>query len=281
MRLIADIGGTSSRWALGSSDDRIFSNKVFPGFNPAAGDPSALQQALRSALLQENTMAHADEVFIYGAGCGHPERQERMRQALAPIWPKARITVHSDLLGAARGLFGDEAGLVLILGTGMNVGHYNGYILHEPMASLGYILGDEGSGADIGKCLVADAFHGRMPLAMCKLLFPDGMDLALVIESTYRSPAPQRYLASFTGKLADQLHDPYVQELLRMRFRLLIRSIVSHFPEGERMKVRATGSVAYGFRSILADMLAEEGMQLTEVRPDPLLGLVSYHVQRP
>lgn len=281
MRLIADIGGTSSRWALAGTADAIGSQSIFPGFNPAGGDPSALQRELRSALLQRSAMAEAEEVIIYGAGCGHVERQERMRQALQPIWPQARITVHSDLLGAARGLYGDAAGLVLILGTGMNVGHYNGSTLHQPMPSLGYILGDEGSGADIGKCLVADAFHGRMPSAISKLLFPDGPDLAAIIESTYRSRAPQRFLASFTGMLADRSHDAYVKELLAARFRLLIRSILAHFAERERAMVRATGSVAFGFRSILARALAEDGMQLTEARPDPMPGLMSYHAHRP
>src|SRR5690606_20564764 len=105
------------------------------------------------------------------------------------LWPSARIVVDSDLVGAARGLCGTTPGLVLILGTGMNAGWYDGAALHQPMPSLGWILGDEGSGADIGRTLLRDAFYKRMPADVSQALFGDaGPDLDEVLREVHRSP---------------------------------------------------------------------------------------------
>ncbi|MCB0756897.1 MAG: hypothetical protein KDC01_00445 [Flavobacteriales bacterium] len=273
--LIGDIGGSSSRWALLDGKATSPLPRTLPGFNPVTGDPLALQEALRGtvAVPDEGSL----EVIAYGAGCGTKVRAERLRAALAEVWPKARIEVESDLLGAARGLYGHDDGLVLVLGTGMNVGHYDGEFLHAPMPSLGYILGDEGSGADIGKHLLRDALYGLVPGHLQTALFSKGMDLGAVLESTYRMPGPQRYVASFTAPLAEHVHDTYVHDLVVSRFFALTRLLARFFSARELQQVRASGSVAFGFRELLRDALAQRGMHLTAVERDPLQGLMQYH----
>ena len=201
--LIGDIGGTRSSWALLSSAEGHPHTVELPGFNPVTGDPSALQTALRKADLDVEAKNGPLTIFAYGAGCGTKPRAERLRVALADVWPHAHIQVGTDLLGAARGLYGNEAGLVLILGTGMNVGHYDGSFLHLPMPSLGYILGDEGSGADIGKHLL------RVSAAPT-------IRLAVTVGSPIVPPAARSEAAAFARTLQSAVQTLVAQSRVRV-----------------------------------------------------------------
>lgn len=275
---IGDIGGSSSRWAVIETGRGEILKGTFPGYNPLSGEPGPLQAKLREAAAGRSG-EEAPEVFAYGAGCGNPERAGRVHGMLADVWPGAHVQVGTDLLGAARSLYGDDEGLVLILGTGMNVGHYDGGFIHTPMPSLGFILGDEGSGADIGKHLLRDALYGLLPDNLMTALFPDGLDLAEVLRSIHRSPSPQPYVASFTKALAGRMDEHYVHDLVVSRFFALARLLARFFAPAERREVRATGSVAYGFREALAHSLAGKGMTLGTVERDPLTGLLEYHLR--
>jgi N-acetylglucosamine kinase-like BadF-type ATPase len=201
-----------------------------------------------------------------------------MQLAIAKVWPDAEVHVESDLTAAALGLCDTSGGLVMILGTGMNAGHFDGSHLSCPMPSLGYLLGDEGSGADIGRTLLQDVFYDRMPSADRELLFgPDAPVLTDVLERVHRASHPARELAAYTALLAPHMDRPYVRELISGRFHALTEVIGHFFPLEQRRRVFATGSVAYGFRDLLADCLLDAGMSLTVVEADPLPGLVRYH----
>lgn len=277
--VVADIGGTSSRWGIlgEGNDSRILDG--LPGFNPAVGDPEAFVRGVGERFSTEGI--EVGDLFVYGAGCGTFERARRMAEALLLIWPKARMDVSSDLMGAAQGLRGDHPGLILILGTGMNAGWYDGTALHQPMPSLGYILGDEGSGADIGKHLLRSTLRGLLPPELKAALFPTGLDLAEVVEQLYRGPAPQAWLAAFTGRLAPNIDHPWAQDLVRARFKELARLLSAHFSEQERREITATGSVAHGLSGLLREALADEGMQLSDVQPSPLPGLLRFRSAPP
>lgn len=276
VNVVGDVGGSSSRWALlrAGTDPVRFDD--LPGFNPATGDPAALTSALRERIGSHRPT----NVLVYGAGCGAPSRAERMRAAIGEVWGGARIEVSSDLLGSARGTLNDGAGLVLILGTGMNAGRYDGRELHCPMPSLGYLLGDEGSGADLGKHAVRAALLGDFSSTTTDVLFPEGLDHAAVIERVYRGPAPQAWLAGFAVRLVRCLSEPAVQELVRARFTALADLLARYFSSGQRSNMTASGSVALGFHALLAEVLSTRGFTLNSVVRDPLDGLVRYHAHR-
>jgi N-acetylglucosamine kinase-like BadF-type ATPase len=281
--LIAEIGGSSSRWAYLSSEggETILPVKGerIPGFNPLAGDAETFQGAVREQLLAHCPAAmQVGRVHAYGAGCGTPERRARMQDVLAPLFPQARMHIHSDLDGAALGLCQGAPGLVLILGTGMNAGFYDGRALLRPLPSLGYILGDEGSGADIGRTLLQDAFYRRMPPGTAQVLFgPAGPSLDAVLADVYRSAAPSRALAAYTGLLLPHRELPYVGGLVVSRFHALAELLKTFFTLEQRAEVHATGSVAWGFRDWLSEVLLDHGMTLRTVERDPLPGLVVHH----
>lgn len=277
---IGDIGGSSSRWAVIDGGRGEALKGTFPGYNPLSGDPLPLQERLREAARLRGG-GQDPTVVAYGAGCGAKERARRMQAMLQGVWPGAAVRVETDLLAAARALYGDGTGLVLILGTGMNVGHFDGDFIHTPMPSLGFILGDEGSGADIGKHLLRDALYGLVPTGLQEGLFPEGMDLAEVLASVYRSPAAQAYVASFAKALAGRMEDHYVHDLVVSRFFALSRLLSRFFAPEERREVRAIGSVAYGFQDALAHALAQKGMTLKAVERDPMPGLLGYHLRHP
>ena len=277
--LIGDVGGSSSRWALLSGEPPSLFEGL-PGFNPAVGEPAAFISALREKFAADGV--DVDRVIVYGAGCGSEARKQRMREAMEAVFGarSPSITIESDLLGAARGLCGTSPGLVLILGTGMNAGHFTGEQFDRLLPSRGYVLGDEGSGADIGKCLVRDALRSGMPQKIRDVLFPDGITLEEVIEHTYRSASPQAWLASFTSRLSDLRQELYVAALLKERFTLLAGQVAATFPEDQRVEVFAAGSVAWSFQEILRDSLMREGMRLVTAERDPLAGLVRFHRQQ-
>ena len=273
--LIADIGGSSSRWALLEASGNVQHRDDLPGFNPASGDPTALIEALRSAI----GPWQVDRVVAYGAGCGHVERQDRMRSVLAMVLPHARIDVHTDLLGSARAVYGSGEGVVLILGTGMNAGHFDGTVLHTPMPSLGYILGDECSGADLGKHALVAALHDRMPNDLRHRVFPDGISMEQVAPQLYRGASPQAWLASFARPLLQARDHLFATALIAERCDRLAGLLAHYFGGVGTKEVRATGSIAFAMRAELAAALAKHGFALGAIVPSPMPGLVDYHRQ--
>jgi glucosamine kinase len=282
-RVIGEVGGSSSRWAVvNDAGARIalpVQGRPVLGFNPLNGDRALFTSDLRDAMAAHAPdMVHAEHVVVYGAGCGAPGRRSAMAEVLNDLWPAASVEVETDLVGAARGMVGRESGLVLILGTGMNAGYHDGMHTHTPMPSLGWVLGDEGSGADIGRMMLQDAIHRRMPDDLRGMIFDDaGPHVDHVLEQVYRSPFPARALAAYTARLAQCLHEPYVRDLLRGRFHLFIDLLEQYFSHEQRRNVYATGSVAYGFREVLGECLLDRGMTLMAAEPDPLPGLLRYH----
>ena len=253
-----------------------------PGFNPVSGDAHLFATGIKDYFKRQAPSAlSASQVVVYGAGCGSEQRRAIVEEAISSIWTGASVEVNTDLLGAARGLCAAESGLVLILGTGMNIGWYDGQRLHQPMPSLGYVLGDEGSGADIGRVLLQDAFYHRMPEHIRSMLFgPEGPSVERVIDEVYRSPFPSKALAARTGSLASVVNETYARELILSRFHALVEILKPFFPSDQRQHVHATGSVAWGFRELLASCLLDHGMELTAVERDPLQGLVRWHQQQ-
>jgi N-acetylglucosamine kinase-like BadF-type ATPase len=279
LELIADIGGSSSRWTLLSGDDgAIPLIGVLPGFNPAVNDPATFADALRPALQEALAERGLSRLTVYGAGCGTEERKQRMRSVLAAMVAADEVIVETDLLGAARGLCGDGPGLVLILGTGMNAGWYDGTQLLTPMPSLGWILGDEGSGADIGKRLLNDAVHGRVPhTVMRSVMNEDELTADAALHVLSGSASPNSAVAAYAGRLMAAVDDRYVQELLADRFAALGSLLHAYFGSHTPCTVSAAGGIASGFRGSIKTSLGVFGFDLQRVEADPMEGLIAWH----
>lgn len=277
MQLIADSGSTKTSWGLAGkgSFPQYFQTE---GMNPFFQSETTLQQIvanLKQTALKDRTIDH---VFFYGAGCAFPEQIEKIRQIFLTVWPEAEVFVASDLLGAARALCGNQAGIACILGTGSNSCLYNGKEICEHISPLGFILGDEGSGAVLGKRLVGDCLKGLLPPDLTTRFMEEyQLTPQLLLDRVYRGPLPNRFLASFVPFLAQHLHRTEIRQIVLLCFRdFFLRNIKSYTGYRE-LPIHFTGSVAYYFQEILAEAAQSEGLQLGNIQKEPMEGLLRYH----
>lgn len=277
--VIADIGGTSARWVLLRTDGTAAIERRTAGLNLATADGGEALAQVQMFLREDVELAAATEVHAYAAGAGSAERAARLQTLLQRCWPAARVHIETDLTGAARSLFGTAAGTALILGTGMNAGRCGGGHVTHGITSLGYILGDEGSGADLGRHLLTAALRGEVPPDLLAALFPEGIGMDQVVMHLYRGSAPQAWLAAMARPLAGHRAHPFVQGLLGARFGALARVLLNELPDMRAGEVRATGSIARAFHVELERVFSREGLRLTDVQAEAMPGLLRYHRQ--
>lgn len=218
-----------------------------------------------------------DEIWFYGAGCSFPEKKAMVMEVLREACPLAQITIESDLLAAARSLLQHEAGIACILGTGSNSCLYDGEQIVANVSPLGFILGDEGSGAVLGKHLVADALKNQLPEWLRdKLLDEYELTPALIMERVYRGEFPNRFLASLTPFLAEHIDEPAIFNLVYDSFESFFHRNLAQY-ETENNRIAFTGSVAWHFRETLEIVASENGFQIEKIEQNPMNGLLLYH----
>ena len=284
MILIADSGSTKTAWCLvdGNTVERstIYTQGINP-FHQTEEDVCAILKHELYPLIAENSDS-IEQIFFYGAGCTK-EKSPIVASALRnTIKSNARISVNSDMLGAARGLCGHHKGIVCILGTGSNSCYYDGCELHPGIPSLGYILGDEGSGAYIGKRLVSDILKKQLPEdIVCDFYRETKENEVTIIQKVYREPFPNRFLASLSPFCYRHRHHPYIHSLLLDCFsQFFIRNILPApwvYDHSVLPAVNFVGSIAYYYQTELAETAKSYGMQLGIVIQSPLERLSQYH----
>ena len=278
--LIADSGATKADWALlegGAATRRIATQ----GLHPLHLSPADMEGILATELLPRlgSDAGRIDVVYFYGAGV-LPHTAEAIHQMLFRLLAADRIMAvqaFSDLTGAARALCGRQPGIACILGTGSNSCQYDGRNILVHVPPLGFILGDEGSGASLGKRLVADALKGRLPAGLKdELLDGLGMTEADVIDRVYRRPQPARFLASLAPFLRERLEVPAVHALVKQEFTaFLSRNVMAY--DYRRLAMHCTGSVAYHFAPVLREAAGEAGIAIGAIAASPMEGLIGFH----
>jgi len=273
--LIADSGSSKTDWVL-LSDGRVSERFQSVGLNPYFLCPERITEEIRKSLPAGLDVAMPESVFFYGSGCSSEERITEVAEAIRAVFSYAEVTVESDLMGAARALFGEEPGLVSILGTGSNVCLYDGRQLTAGIRSLGYLFGDWGSGAVIGKELVTRWLRREMP-AQLSACFEEwhGQSFEQVLEGSYRNERPSRYLASFVPFLSLNKDDEWVADLLRHSFDDFFSYMVSDLPSPTLHSFGAVGSVAFYFRDFLQESAVKAGFTSFRVLAAPIEGLIT------
>ena len=279
MILIADSGSTKTDWCIADSGTPI-KRIGTKGLNPFFQSEEDIQQELAHSLVpqlpEDETL---DAVYFYGAGCT-PEKAPILRRAIADSIPvNGNIKIYSDMLAAARGLCGHEAGIACVLGTGSNSCFYDGKEIVNNISPLGFILGDEGSGAVLGKLLVGDMLKNQLP-ANLKEEFLKEFDLTApeIIDRVYRQPFPNRFLASLSPFMAKHKEEPAIHTLVLSSFVAFLRRNVMQYAY-QQYPVHFIGSVAHCYKEILQEAAEETGIQLGKVVRSPMEGLILYHQQ--
>lgn len=277
-RVVVDGGGTKCHWLVfGRGGECDF---VTPGVNPLMMSAGQIVETWASAVADAG-VGRVDEVYYYGAGCIGGEVSMKIADAMRHLTRCGRVAVESDILGAARATLGREAGVACILGTGCNSCLYDGQGIVGNVRPLGYILGDEGSGADIGKHVVADALKGLLGRRATEAFFAfAGEDYGEIIRRVYSQPRPNAYLAGFAKFAAECYADPAVEAIVLERFRAFLRRNVLLYPaDGLSGGVSFVGGVASHFEAPLRRVCGEFGICVRAVCADPVSGLRRYHEQ--
>ena len=276
MILIADSGSTKTDWCViekGAIHQRLYTK----GMNPFFQTEEEMAIELATVLAPHLQNCEIEVVYFYGAGCT-PEKKSQVEDAIRTgLNMQGRVEVASDMLGAARGLCGHEAGIACILGTGSNSCFYDGKELIANVSPLGFILGDEGSGAVLGKLLVGSLLKNQLTPGL-KEAFLNEYQLtpAEIIDRVYRQPFPNRFLASLSPFLANHLEDETIHALVLGAFRsFLVRNVKQY--DYQQHTVHFIGSVAHYYRSVLTEAAEAENIRLGNVMQSPMEGLIKYH----
>ena len=276
MMLIADSGSTKTDWCV-ILDNTPIKRIGTKGLNPFFQSEEEIQQELTHSLLPQLPDGTIDSVYFYGAGCT-PEKAPTLRRAIADSLPiVGNIKAYSDMLAAARGLCGREAGITCILGTGSNSCFYDGKEIVNHISPLGFILGDEGSGAVLGKLLVGDILKNQLSPAI-KEAFLKQFDLTVpeIIDRVYRQPFPNRFLASLSPFIAQHLEEPGIRQLVLGSFIAFLRRNVMQY-DYTQYPAHFIGSVAHCYKEILQEAAQETGIRIGKILQSPMEGLIQYH----
>ena len=275
MILIADGGSTKTEWRAAEKGKDLQRIKT-KGMNPYFQSEDEISEEVKTVLLPELKSKTFDALHFYGAGCT-AEKIQMMKQALAKHLDVASIEVNSDILAAAHGLCGNNPGIVCILGTGSNSCFYDGEKIVSNVSPLGFILGDEGGGAVLGKLMVGDLLKNQLPAGL-KEKFLQQFDLTpgMIIERVYRQPFPNRFLASLQPFLEQNIDVPEIRALVLNAFKAFLNRNIKQY-DYHNNKLHFVGSIAYYYREILEEAIADCGMQTGNIRQSPMDGLVLYH----
>ncbi len=267
-KLIADSGSTKTDWLL-SDGGTATRRAATQGINPYMLTEEKIESILRDELLPQLGGQCPETVEFYGAGC-RGEAAESVKRVLRKLFNTENITVESDLLGAARALCGESEGIACILGTGSNSCFYDGEKIAANVSCLGFILGDEGSGAVLGRRLVGDAVKGALPECVVAALWeacPGGVDE--VLRRVYKETFPNRFLASLAPVLHRFRHEPAVHQLLVDEFKRFFLRNTAHYRRPD-LPVNFVGSIAYYFQEELKEAALACGQTTGRILRSPM-----------
>ena len=274
--LIADSGSTKTQWCLltGNKKKMISTQGISPYFL----NDETLGKILSDELLPQTGKIEINEIFYYGTGCSNLVNISLVKRGLKKIYPGAAIKVDHDLLGAAKALCGDEKGIACILGTGSNSCYYNGKKVVKNSPGLGFILGDEGSGTYLGKKVLQYYLYNTFDAELMdkfKNKYPQTN--SEILDNVYKTALPNRYLAGFVTFLIENRGHFMIENIIEDSINDFFFNHVYKYRESWTMPINFVGSVAYGFKDVLAEMCKDYELKLGKVIKSPMDGLIKYH----
>jgi len=275
MKLIAESGSTKAEWCL--LEGNYISEHIFTeGINPFFQTRKEISRSIRLQLPEKFFTRKLEEIFFYGAGCTSDEKKNTVKASLISQF-RVPVQVDSDLLAAARSLFGKTKGIACILGTGSNSCFYDGDRIVDNVKSLGYVLGDEGSGAMLGKMFLSDCLKNLAPAEITEKFYDIYRITADdVLDLIYNQPFPNRSLSTFSFFLSDFVNNEYVYNLIYKNFKRFFKRNILQY-EYQKHPVGLIGSVAENYKIILLDVAKEFDVEISQIVESPMMGLVKYH----
>jgi N-acetylglucosamine kinase-like BadF-type ATPase len=253
--LIADSGSTKTDWVL-IKDKNIVLQYQTIGFNPYFQSSEDIYHEIKNVLIPvlHDQLFDIKHIAYYGAGCSTPDKVQVVKQGLYLAFGNILSEVNHDLLAAARALLGKEKGIACILGTGSNSCLYDGESVVENIPSVGYLFGDHGSGATIGRTFVQRYFDGELPGHLVAAFEKAGYHREIILENVYKRPMPSKYLASIVSFISAYNNDSCVKGIIRDCFRDFFKAQVSKYTNAKNLSVNSVGSIGYYYRDLLEEV---------------------------
>lgn len=276
MILLADGGSTKVDWRL--VDKGLELKKIVTkGINPFFCTEEEISLEIHDNLLPAFGNHHIDEIHFFGAGCANAEKNEIVRKGIYKHIPASQIEINSDLLAAAIGLCGRKAGIACILGTGSNSCYYDGEKIADNVSPLGYILGDEGSGAVLGRLFVGACLKNQLTEGLKeKFLSEYNLIPADILDRVYKQPLANRFLASLSPFIVRHIEDQSVRTLVYNALKdFFVKNVMQY--DYRNNEIHFTGSVAYYYQDILQQIGSELNISIGNISQSPMDGLIKYY----
>lgn len=280
MLVIIDGGSTKADWYI-QLPNGLLKSLTSTGFNPNYDDEFKIIRLLEKEVKGQFPSDASMNIHYYGAGCWDISRKQVVKRAMLQNFPNAFVHIDHDLLAAAKATCGDKAGIACILGTGSNSILYDGHSEKDNVTNLGFLMGDEGSGAIIGKELVKAYFYREMPAELRPIMdkeCPNGkMD---ILNEVYKGGIPAAFLASFVKKFYEKRSHPFIWDLIKNCFDEFLKRHVFKYEDFRSLPIHFVGSVAYHFKEILEELMEEHQLRMGVVLQRPIEALFNYHLEK-
>tara|TARA_B100001093_G_C26845873_1_gene1022751 strand:+ start:1947 stop:2789 length:843 start_codon:yes stop_codon:yes gene_type:complete len=279
MKLVVDSGSSKADWAI-ISQGKVLSCFQTKGFNPLFFSEIEMKQFLLDHKKININIGHIRQVYFYSPGFSHIDSRKLLHNTLESVFKESRIYIESDLLAACRSVYRSQPLFVSILGTGSNTAFYDGKSVQKISPSLGYILGDEGSGASLGSILIKDYLRNQLPKDIY-IHFSKAHSISLerVLSSVYQEEYPNRFLASYVPFLREHIAHDYIQSILKKEFQKYFELQVLLHPLHSDFPISFVGSVAFFFEDILRQIALENGLKVSEIIQSPINNLLEFHMR--
>ena len=279
--LIADSGSTKTDWVIIDGKQVVAAFKTI-GFNPYFQTTEQIYDEIILNLKPfiSEYLKHIEHLHYYGAGCSNHINCNIVAEGISTALELKNVFVSHDLLAAARALCGDKPGIACILGTGSNSCLYNGKEVKENVPSYGYMFGDEGSGAQMGKKLVQAYFYNELKPKIKTALEAKGFHREEILDNMYKKGMPSKYLASFSKFISENLKDESLKKIVKDSFTEFFKRQIAEHTDSRQYVVNSVGSIGYYYKNILAEVANEEGYKLGKVIKSPIEGLIEFHQKK-
>ena len=276
MIIVADSGSTKTDWALISDSKVVYVQSV--GLNPYFLSTEELAKIIYGAL-KDVESEEVDSIHFYGAGTSTAENKNKIISVFADFFPRVEdVVVDTDMLGAAKALFGNEKGIACILGTGSNSCYYDGNQIADNVQSLGYLLGDNGSGAVIGHRLMQMYMRNKLNPKVSKK-FRDEYNLGyhFILDNVYKKSTPNKFFARFSPFILKNLKDDVISDMVRDEFREFVKYFIVNYEGYKDLPIRIIGSIGFYYKDLLKEVFDEFDLKIEKINKTPIEALVEHY----
>lgn len=276
MRIIVESGATKSDWRVIGKTGRVEASLQRPGMSLSAMGSEAVRDELAAAWYELSAgIPSVDSFELYLAGIVTEDTRVVLTDAISSLTGACVIDIQDDMMAAARALFGHRPGIAAILGTGSNVCFYDGSRVHREVYAGGFILGDEGSAAVLGRNFISDLIKGLVPAEIAsELASVQDVSYPEIVRRVYRETAPSAYLGSFAPFILSHMNHPYVKTLVEANFNAFLERSVSHY-DTVSYPLGVVGSFGYACRDIITPLAQAKGITISKFLKSPIDGLIN------